>query len=166
MSPRWEPLTPEERFWARVDKTDTCWNWTGAPNDWGYGTFVVEGRKVKAHRFAFELENGPIPEGMQVDHRCRKPACVNPNHLRLATNKQNAENVGPSAVSASGIRGVHFEKRRNKWCVQVTHQGKNHYGGGYTTAEEAEQAAKALRLRLFTHSEADKDTARFHSTCV
>lgn len=87
--------TMEERFWAKVDKTDTCWLWTGAKAA-GYGRFFVSSdRGAKridgAHRVAYELMVGPIPEGLHIDHLCRTPACVNPAHLEPVTIAVNTQ---------------------------------------------------------------------------
>lgn len=79
----------ERRFWAKVDKNgpNGCWVWTAA-NASGYGRFWV-GHLVVAHRFAYELLVGPIPDGMQLDHLCRNPPCVNPAHLEPVTCRVN-----------------------------------------------------------------------------
>lgn len=76
----------EPRFWSKVDVGD-CWEWTGASSK-GYGYFVVQSRRpgspqwgMKAHRYAWMLLVGPIPEGFTIDHLCRNRACVNPDHL-------------------------------------------------------------------------------------
>lgn len=79
---------PEERFWAMVDKGDSCWLWTGGARD-GYGVFRVGRRKVQAHRFAYETLVGPIPDGLHIDHLCRRPRCVNPAHLEPVTCREN-----------------------------------------------------------------------------
>lgn len=81
------PVKPaEERFWEKVDKGSDCWVWVGAKTLSGYGTFCPTTRVWQpAHRFAYELEVGPIPEGLQLDHLCRNPACVNPAHLEPVT---------------------------------------------------------------------------------
>ena len=93
---------PEARFWARVDKTDTCWLWTGKPDpQTGYGTISVLGPKVAVHRFSYELLVGPIPEGLQIDHLCRVRTCVNPAHLEPVTQAENVRRgMSPSAVAA------------------------------------------------------------------
>lgn len=79
-----------ERFAARVDKSSDCWMWTGAKTSAGYGNFTTADRRnVLAHRYAFEQEHGPIEDGSVVLHKCDTPACVNPNHLRRGTQKDN-----------------------------------------------------------------------------
>lgn len=79
-----------ERFWAKVDKTPLCWEWTAHLSRDGYGKFSADGRKIEgAHRVAYELLVGPIPEGMQLDHVCRNRSCVRPSHLEVVTNAEN-----------------------------------------------------------------------------
>lgn len=91
-----------DRLWAKVDKTGPCWVWTASLNSKGYGQINVDGRPKLAHRVAFELERGAIPEGMQLDHLCRNRKCVNPAHLEPVTNKTNTlRGVGPTAVNAA-----------------------------------------------------------------
>ncbi len=80
-----------ERFWAKVEKSDGCWTWTGA-NYIGYGQISEggrDGRLLKAHRVAYELLVGPIPDGLDLDHLCRNPSCVNPAHLEPVTHREN-----------------------------------------------------------------------------
>ena len=80
----------ESRFWAKVNKTETCWLWTASTTTAGYGQFHYEARRmVMAHRMAYELIVGPIPDGLELDHLCRIRRCVNPAHLEAVTRKEN-----------------------------------------------------------------------------
>lgn len=94
--------TVEQRFWARVNKTEGCWFWE-RPTNRGYGLIGVGYKSVLAHRFSYELHKGPIPEGMDIDHMCHNEdpdclggetcphrACVNPDHLVPASRKENS----------------------------------------------------------------------------
>src|SRR5262245_208989 len=70
---------------------DGCWGWRAYKDHDGYGTFRVSGiGKIKAHRLAWELVHGPIPQGLEPDHLCRNPSCPNPLHLELVTPRENA----------------------------------------------------------------------------
>ena len=153
--------TLEERFWRKVNKTETCWLWIGALNDQGYGSFgtelIAKGRmRVEpAHRVAWKLLVGPIPDGMVLDHDnqqfgCGKSACVNPDHLQLTTravNKQRGRGV--YATNSSGYRGVTWDKANRKWTVIVGHNGKAHYGGRFIDLADAVAVRDALQTKLY-----------------
>lgn len=90
----------EERFWARVDRSGPtpvyapqlgpCWIWTGKAKEvFGYGVLVVNWKRWSAHRFAYSLLVGPVPDALELDHLCRVPACCNPAHLEPVTHKEN-----------------------------------------------------------------------------
>ena len=86
---------PEDRFWPKVDKSGDCWIWTGGTTYLGYGEFRMPGRRspARAHRIAWELANGPIPEGAVVMHRCDNPPCVRPDHLELGSLSDNMQDM-------------------------------------------------------------------------
>lgn len=156
----------EDLFWAKVDKSGECWQWTGSLYRNGYGQFGVkrDGRFTKAlpHRIAFAFANGPIPEGLQLDHVCHNRACVKPGHLRLATSKQNSENLGgPIGNNTSGVRGVFRTSKHcgKPWRAAVGHNGRQIHVGSYDTREEAEAAAIAKRLELHTFNDSDRSAA-------
>jgi hypothetical protein len=78
------------RFWSKVAKSDGCWTWTAYTTRDGYGVFGVEPRKTAlAHRVAYEMERGPVPDGLELDHLCRNPRCVRPEHLEPVTHREN-----------------------------------------------------------------------------
>jgi hypothetical protein len=81
------------RFWSFVTKSDGCWLWTGRSLSHGYGQLWVDGKRWNAPRLAWTLTNGPIPEGQAVCHRCDTPACVRPDHLFLADQRANIEDM-------------------------------------------------------------------------
>ena len=78
------------RFGKFVERdSDGCWNWNGYTDRKGYGQFKMAGRAHWAHRVAYVLFVGPIPDGFQVDHTCCNTSCVNPHHLELVTLEEN-----------------------------------------------------------------------------
>lgn len=86
-----------DRFWALVARGDGCWTWTGHSTR-GYGVFAMNRRKARAHRVAYELEIGPIPAALTIDHLCRNTLCVRPDHLEPVTARVNILRSGGLAA--------------------------------------------------------------------
>lgn len=114
------PQPVHERFWAYVEKSGECWVWTGQKNRAGYGIFRLNQprTKVLAHRYAWFLTYGPIPEGLHVCHHCDNPSCERPTHFFLGTDLDNhrdkvakgrqtrGETHGPSKLTEDIVRFV------------------------------------------------------------
>ena len=144
--------TPEEAFLARTEPIvgdPGCVIWTGGTTSDGYGKLRVNGRMVKAHRYAWERERGPIPDGAVLDHTCWERACCNVDHLRIATHQQNRQNLsGAQKGRVHDLpRGVYRHGRGYR--AQVRHNGANLCLGTFSTPEEASAAAETKRRVLF-----------------
>jgi hypothetical protein len=163
-----------DTFWPRVDKTDTCWNWTGADNGVGYGHLRFGRKDYYAHRLAYEDAYGAIPDGMVIDHLCRNRSCVRPDHLEAVTFRENLlRGTGTSAANARKThctRGheysaentkTHGHSRQCRACVrskysekvgrQIVHRssadGRSHCGKGVVVSltEEGVTCRRCLR---------------------
>jgi len=86
-------LTEEQqkRFWDKVDKTDSCWLWTGCVFKSGYGAVSINCKTYISYRISWLLFGNTIPEGHVIRHKCRSKKCVNPTHLETGTYAENAE---------------------------------------------------------------------------
>jgi DNA-binding XRE family transcriptional regulator len=103
-------MTPE-RFWSRSAPDGDCWIWTGRLEH-GYGRQSYKGKIYKAHRLAWMLTNGAIPDGVDVCHRCDRPACVKPEHLFLASHLDNMRDMVAKGRSAP----ISKPGARNPWA--------------------------------------------------
>lgn len=137
-----------------VDPSTQCWNWLRAVNTNGYGTMTRNGANISAHRWMYIQRFGPIPDGLQLDHICRNRLCVNPDHLRLATNAQNNQNrdARGNRGNSSGYRGVSWDKGMKKWLAHATVAGTLHRLGYYATPEEASDVAADFRAQYMPFS--------------
>ena len=158
-SPGRPAVDPMERFWSKVNKTESCWLWTDAPTADGYGRFWDGNTKVLAHRYSWSITSPSHLGGAEIDHACLERLCVNPSHLRIVTRKQNNENKsGAYRNNLTGVRGVTRTRNGKPYKAIVGHNGESFYLGRFDSIDEAEQAAIRKRIELFTHNEIDKST--------
>ena len=100
-------MNDEVDVWRLIIPTEGCWHWIGTREGKQYGRMYWKGACVTAHRLVYELERGPIPDGMVLDHLCRNHSCVNPDHLEVVTPYENA------------MRGISFASVNAKKSVCV-----------------------------------------------
>jgi hypothetical protein len=128
---------PMMRFWNKVQVTESCWLWTGGKSHNGYGLFHWSRRQVRAHRFAYEMFVGPIPEGLTIDHLCRVPACVLPLHMEAVTIRENI--LRGEGRAAANARQTHCQRGH------LFDEDNTYVRRGMRTCRECKSVA--LRLR-------------------
>ena len=159
-------LPRDVRFWAKVDRKgpDECWLWTGSPDDDGYGRFHLN-NSLYAHRVAYELCVGPIPQGLELDHKCHTEAvarsecsgtacphrrCVNPAHLEPVTHRENVRVGRLSAANAERGAGRTHCKHGHPFDEANTYiapgDGKRHCRACRAETERRRPVLKALGL--------------------
>lgn len=115
---KWQQRDLATRFYAKVEKTETCWMWLGAKLKTGYGSIGVNGKTLRAHRVSYTLEHGDIPDGMLLRHSCDNPLCVNPSHLILGTKTQNTQDALERGQHVVG-ESHHFAKIPNQAIATI-----------------------------------------------
>lgn len=98
-----------ERFWPKVRKSAGCWEWIAVKDSKGYGCFWRNYVMQSAHRVAYELTKGAIPEGLDIDHLCMNRACVNPEHLEAVTHHVNIRR-SPDTIPSLNAAKTHCPK--------------------------------------------------------
>lgn len=99
-------LSVRERLLSRRRIEGACWIWTGQLDRRGYGRMSVSGRKQFVHALAYKEFVGTIPEGLEPDHLCRRPACFNPAHLEPVTQAENARRGGQSRLTHAAVATI------------------------------------------------------------
>lgn len=144
-------FSSEDRFSTFSERATSgeCLIWTGAKQPNGYGVMTRPGGgMIRAHRYAWERANGPIPDGSWIDHACHRRDCVEASHLRLADASENGGNrAGANTTSGTGVRNVHLQD--GEYRVRVMKDRKSHCGGLHASLEDAALAAANLRAELF-----------------
>lgn len=148
MTPR-IPIADRIAKYSSTVRDTGCIEWTGWISR-GYGRMDIDGRRLYVHRVTWEMANGPIPEGKILDHACSNKACINVDHLRLATYSQNNAHLqGAKRDNTSGHRNIYWDKAKKRWRAVVTKDGKRHRFGHHADIAAAIQAADAGRRALY-----------------
>ena len=122
----------EQRFWEKVCcYPGECWEWLGGRHPAGYGRINVDGKNKAAHRVSWEINQGPIPIGLCVLHKCDNPGCVNPDHLWVDTQAANNKDMFAKGRNNSGHGGP-----PHKFTDVQVEQIKTIYSAGGTTQKE------------------------------
>ena len=136
--------TLKETFaWYRPGQppTDSCWDWEGNTDAYGYGALGRDGRVLKAHRVSYELHVGPIPTGAQLLHSCDRPICVNPNHLRPGNARANTDDAlerdrvrkgerhGQSKLTKQDVREMRQKRAQGRTIKSLSEEYGISYGG-------------------------------------
>ena len=119
-------MTVQDRFWAKVEKGDGCWEWKGAIKNTGYGVFQIgtwgASKIIKAHRYSWELSNGKIPDGLWVLHKCDNRKCVRPDHLFLGDAFANMSDCAAKGRLGSQIHPEARPRGASHWKSTLTQE--------------------------------------------
>jgi hypothetical protein len=133
-----------DAFWSKVDKTGDCWVWQGTKTTRGYGIKIIDHRSFYTHRLVWEVFNGrPIPEGMEICHRCDNPPCCNPEHLFVGTHNDNMQD----AINKRRLNNSGENNGRHKLTLTQVKEIKECYihtpRGGVSHGKKNSQASLA-----------------------
>jgi HNH endonuclease len=145
-----------ERFWSKVNKTDTCWLWTGGKNGAGYGLIILDNSKegsMLAHRLSWEIHNEPISDGLCALHKCDNPSCVNPYHLFLGTHQDNSDDKVAKGRSPRGETHHHSSLTEDKVreIRRLANEGKTHQSIADMFSVKREAVSKIVRRERWKH---------------
>lgn len=126
-------VSASDRFWGKVTVSDNCWNWTGARTQKGYGQIYISGKSRYAHIVSYNLHYGKVPDGLEIDHLCENPSCVNPGHLEAVSHSENIRRAAPRInyvnrlkthclngheLTPENLRGGQAGRRQCKICAR------------------------------------------------
>lgn len=159
---RMESGMPKE--WSPAgDPSEPCWLWTGALQANGYAAFRVGGKTVRGHRYIFETLRGDIPDGLELDHLCRRRSCCNPAHMEPVTRSENLKR-SPLVMERGRRWGLAFGRARG-----LANRKHKHLPEGVTPNGKSFQAKITVdgrRLHLGTFPTADAARQAFESACA
>jgi hypothetical protein len=137
----------EDRFWSYVNKTHTCWLWTGNKDKNGYGKIYFLNKHMRSHRLSYKLFNGNFDEKLLVLHSCDNPSCVRPDHLFLGTNKDNMKDkVNKNRQAKGNSCGKSF--LTEKQVLDIKEQLKNYQRGMYTSLSKEYKVRKSTIISI------------------
>lgn len=110
-----------DKFWNKVDKTNTCWNWKGFIGKDGYGKHYIYQKMDMSHRISYQLIIGTIDSNKVIDHKCRNRACVNPKHLEVVSQRENV-------MRGNGIAKINSRKTHCIHGHEFTSENTRLYG--------------------------------------
>ena len=119
-------------FFKTINKTSTCWLWTGSILSSGYGRFFINGKSYRAHRYIYELINGEIPIKKVICHKCDIRKCVNPDHLFLGTPKDNVLDMINKGRNVFYSKEMHPQAKLTQKQVDEIKYEFIYYRGAYT----------------------------------
>ena len=135
-----------ERFWRQVDRSQDCWLWRGRQDSRGYGKNWIMGESL-AHRVAYRLVVGDVPAGLEIDHLCRTPLCVRPEHLEPVTHRVNVQRGMAAAVTGARGRAMTACKRGHPFDTANTRWGRGGHGQPAGRRHCRRCAREYMRLR-------------------
>lgn len=128
------------RFYGWTVTETGCWEWNGARKSQGYGVLNVNGKTARVHRLAYEAWVGPIPEGLDLRHKCDNPPCMNPDHLEPGTRRQNVQDM----VSRKRYNTDNTPRGENHGRAKLTNQDVLDIRMEYATGRITQKALSVI----------------------
>lgn len=149
------------RFEKFIDRRASgCWEWLGYINKYGYGSFWYRGRMRGAHRSYYEILNGPIAAGMEIDHLCRNTRCVNPAHLEAVTKLENIRRV-PESVSAKRVAAMNEGQKSKTHCPRWHEYAGNNLRVYVTKSGGERRSCRTCHREYTLRQRYEKKTTRY-----